>query len=827
MKVADNLDTWIQEVRLWDTASPGEEAQKYLKFREMAKEVDICPDLKKFVNANIADNEAFDKKGENVIERALEAIKKGLGKTDLEKSNNAWDIFVSIKQKEKETSKDFVNRFEEAVTAVKNAGMKQEQKTLAIHLLRSSNLSEPSKENVLTKVDMNNHDKIFTELSKAMRELKTMTSSISKPEEVKKAEDDAGTFFSSGNQRNSNRYRSPSRGYRDGKDYDNRRRYSRDRESDRGREFKESRKEGFREYRNDGNRSADRSRRRSSENNRDRNGGSYRNSGDRNRGSSRGRDRYGRERSESQKRFPEKEKPWRSSARNSDFSNQVHNIHYVPYDDNLELIKNVIDDECDSDDNSDFLAKKTKLVEMIYNEGNTDIDPSVAIIDTGCLKTVAGRPWMDSYIKSRESENLRLNFRREEIKFRFGNGPIYQSKTSWAIEVDIGKLKTVIWVAVVEADVPLLLGLDYQEKWGIVMDVQEGTLKIKATGETFKVKTSRKNHWKLKLQSKSLHEEASNLVYNVNMEDMDKYQLKKHINKVHKNLGHKSQKQLLLLFKMAEQDHSRTKSAIEEVVDECTICRRFKKTPPRPKIAMKKATTSNEVISLDLKEFNSENKYVLYMVDEFSGYMKGKVINNKKQETIIKTFNKAWIEDGPGIPSEGTMTDNGGEFKNPEFKEMAAKFGLKITLTAGNSPWSNGKCERNHYSADRTIQKLREDNPSLSLEDALSHAIYAHNLQVNKTGFSPRQVTFGQQGVVPGIGDGNPASMEPAIVSDAVRKLIIYRQKAEDIYRLVDSNERIQKALAQQTYGYQDSTYKPGESVFFQGGRKRPLGWTC
>ena len=270
--------------------------------------------------------------------------------------------------------------------------------------------------------------------------------------------------------------------------------------------------------------------------------------------------------------------------------------------------------------------------------------------------------------------------------------------------MNIGKLKTVIYVAVVEADVPLLLGLDYQERWGIVLDVEEGTLKIKATGETFKVKTSRKNHWKLKLQHKPLHVVASDIVYNVKMVDMDKYELRRHVLKVHKNLGHKSQKQLFLLFKMAEQYDSRTKEAIEKVVEECNICRRFKKTPPRPKIAMSKATTSNKVVSLDLKEFKKENKHVLYMVYEFSGYMKGEVINNKKPETIIKAFNKAWIEEGPGIPSKGTMTDNGGEFKNPEYKEMASKYGLKISLTAGNSPWSNGKCERNHYSTDRTIK---------------------------------------------------------------------------------------------------------------------------
>ena len=231
---------------------------------------------------------------------------------------------------------------------------------------------------------------------------------------------------------------------------------------------------------------------------------------------------------------------------------------------------------------------------------------------------------------------------------------------------------------------------------------------------------------------------------------------------------------------------------------------------------MSKATTSNKVVSLDLKEFKKENKHVLYMVDEFSGYMKGEVINNKKPETIIKAFNKVWIEEGPGIPSKGTMTDNEGEFKNQEYKGMASKYGLKISLTAGNSPWSNGKCERNHYSTDRTIQKLREENPHMSLQDALSAAIHVHNLQVNKTGFSPRQVTFGQQGIVPGIKDGNPATMEPSVDSDAVRKLLIYRQKAEEIYRQIDSSERIQKAMAQQSYGYQDSIYKAGDSVFYK-----------
>ena len=48
--------------------------------------------------------------------------------------------------------------------------------------------------------------------------------------------------------------------------------------------------------------------------------------------------------------------------------------------------------------------------------------------------------------------------------------------------------------------------------------------------------------------------------------------------------------------------------------------------------------------------------------------MKAKVIKDKKPSIIIKAFNNVWIEDWPGIPSKGTMTENSGEFKNPEFK---------------------------------------------------------------------------------------------------------------------------------------------------------------
>ena len=87
---------------------------------------------------------------------------------------------------------------------------------------------------------------------------------------------------------------------------------------------------------------------------------------------------------------------------------------------------------------------------------------------------------------------------------------------------------------------------------------------------------------------------------------------------------------------------------------------------------------------------------------------------------------------------------------------------------------------------DIIIDKLMEDDPKLTLEEAVSHAVNAKNLQINKTGFSPRQLTFGKQGIIPGISDGNPASMETITESDSFRREFVNRQHAEDLYRKVD-----------------------------------------
>ncbi len=63
-----------------------------------------------------------------------------------------------------------------------------------------------------------------------------------------------------------------------------------------------------------------------------------------------------------------------------------------------------------------------------------------------------------------------------------------------------------------------------------------------------------------------------------------------------------------------------------------------------------------------------------------------------------------WIAADFGPPKK-VLVDNGGEFDNEEYKELADQFNLEICTTAAYSPWSNDMNKRNHYIMNVCVQK--------------------------------------------------------------------------------------------------------------------------
>ena len=75
---------------------------------------------------------------------------------------------------------------------------------------------------------------------------------------------------------------------------------------------------------------------------------------------------------------------------------------------------------------------------------------------------------------------------------------------------------------------------------------------------------------------------------------------------------------------------------IHRVVNDCKVCQKFSKSVARPKITLPKLWSFNEVVTLNLKEFG--NKYILWMIDSFTQFIPGKLIPNKKADTIIQAL---------------------------------------------------------------------------------------------------------------------------------------------------------------------------------------------
>ena len=87
------------------------------------------------------------------------------------------------------------------------------------------------------------------------------------------------------------------------------------------------------------------------------------------------------------------------------------------------------------------------------------------------------------------SEEMKKNMvtRKDRRSFRFGNGVRYPSLFEVDIPWKLGKLSTILHISIVNANVPLLIGLPDLKKMEIEIDFKKETLKCNQTGETFQL----------------------------------------------------------------------------------------------------------------------------------------------------------------------------------------------------------------------------------------------------------------------------------------------------------------------------------------------------
>ena len=138
--------------------------------------------------------------------------------------------------------------------------------------------------------------------------------------------------------------------------------------------------------------------------------------------------------------------------------------------------------------------------------------------------------------------------------------------------------------------------------------------------------------------------------------------------------------------------------------------------------------------------------------------------------------------------SQKFLTDNGGEFANIEFLEMANH----VHTTAAEAPWSNGVVERNTQT--HMMNKITaETNTSPDL--AQTWALNAKNIRQNVAAFSTFQLVLGTNPKLTAtLSDDLPAlSIKPS--SQIVQENLNAIHSARAAFVASENSERIRRAL--------------------------------
>ena len=707
-------------------------------------------ELKSWIIHNIDDNDDFDLTKQGIFEEFVRKLKEKFQVSNWEQSERIWQQLLEFKAKEEEKTREYLERFNEIESQMKNVGNLVSDVFLANHLIKCANISEHSKQSVLSNINLEDRKTVLADVKKKMETLlpklnyEDPQTILWNQRQYQGPWNKRGDFYRGGNYPDQNRREG--RGSGRGESEDRRRREERDFMSEAEEESRRSR-----------------TRTRS----RGRQGWEQRG-----RSRSYGRDSFwgSRERRSSSRR----------SRREPSSARDVFN--------------------CDIEPSHTVFFTETE---------------NQAILDSGCPKTVGGKHWLRVYIQSLNQIEKFKNFNPEEVsekeKFKFGPSQIYESNQAVIIPINIGGEYRKLKMSVVDANIPCLIGRDHMTKWRGKLDFSEKTITIDDKIK-MKLKVNSKGHYTVDMFNNEAEiMKICETLFNQN----DAEEMSKILEKIHKVTAHKSAEQMVRFVRNSKLYNKNCDKLIQEIVSNCKVCQTFRKSQERPKVSMPKSTEINSVVSLDLKELFSEKKYILYLTCETSHYIRGKVISDKKPETIISAIEEIWVTQGPGWPSRGFYSDNGGEFCNKLLEEYVRKTGCTQRLTPAFSPWSNGGNERNHFSCDVTMKKLRMEDPSMSLEEAVRLSCFWANQQVRRTGFSAHQLMFGKGTSLPGLTDGTSAS-DSDITYDHIAAILNRHQKTRQLYNQVDTDERIKKMMNSRNREYNTFSFQPGDKVMLK-----------
>ena len=443
---------------------------------------------------------------------------------------------------------------------------------------------------------------------------------------------------------------------------------------------------------------------------------------------------------------------------------------------------------------------------------------SVAILDSGAPKSVCGTVWLSQYIDTLSPEDkLKVKYSPATNVYKFGCGSKSQAIHKVKFPAILGDIDVMLKADVVKGELPLLLSRSCMKQANSELNFKDDTIEI--LGQTLNLQITRSGHYALPLgRNKQLIVDSNrkpdlSITLHVKNVTTEATALK-----LHRQFAHPPAQRLIKLVQNKGEECKDLIEAIKEISEKCQICKQYKRPQPRPVVGFPVASTFNECVAMDLKQFG--NVHLLHMIDSATRLSAGAVIRSKKPEIIVRELFNHWISIY-GTP-HSLLSDNGGEFNNKEVRELGEKCNIKIKTTAAESPWSNGLVERHNQVLGDMIMKTRADT-GCSLEMAVMWCITAHNSLTDVHGFSPFQLVFGRNPSLPALLNDKPPALDGENISDMIRNNLNVLHASRQAKIRCESDERLRRALSHNIRTSSDTVYIPGDQVYYK--RKDTKKW--
>ena len=433
------------------------------------------------------------------------------------------------------------------------------------------------------------------------------------------------------------------------------------------------------------------------------------------------------------------------------------------------------------------------------------------ILDTGCIRTVTGKTWMNNLIASMDPDTRKLiKIDRSSHGFKFGVGDAQRSLGKYIIPTKLGSSNFLLTTDVIETDIPCLLSKAAMVKSNMVIDMANNTIDM-FNNKVDMVKVP-SGHSAIVIKPYNM-EKRDEFFSFVAVPENEKYDLKR-IRHIHEQLGHPSQTTMEVMFKTTNIIDENIKSLITQIYKSCAICLIHRKTKARPKVSAPIAQNLNDTVCMDLKIWPKRGVIILYIIDVFSRFTSAFIVPDKRPESIIKPLLESWILTRFGAPRV-ILVDNGGEFVNRRMTDVCQNFNVKIFTTARYSPYQNGICERNHSTVDEIIDRMMTSSRYTSVRDALGAAIFAKNIRITSLGFSPYQIVFGSNPRIPGAIENEPPAEHGTTITSLVQRRLQAIFDARKAMAEVENKHRLKMADKSSHTG-KFEFYNMGDEVYYK-----------